>query len=110
MKQLNPNRSYTYKVYKGNIITDDRFEEYLPIRKEQDKRRDKLIKLCKEANIELDLHDPRLVTFPASDSDIEKGYKHSYQWRSAFYVKGNYPDWYFYQTVNQVKPMPLDKV
>ncbi len=110
MQELNPNRKYTHKTMKGSIVTDDRFEQYLPIRKEQDKRRKKLVGLCEQAGIKLELGEPRLISFPAGETDLGKGYEHSYQWRSDFYVSGNYPEWYFYQTVNQVKPMPLDRV
>lgn len=98
-RKLRENYNYTHKIYKGQLISDDRWDEQKPIERDQEKKRNKLIDVCEQANVTLKLLDPRIVKFPDSK-----------QLRSTFYVSGNYPDWYFYQTVNQVKPMPLDKI
>jgi len=104
MKTLNPNKTYTQKVYKGQVISDDRFIHRLyneDMIADQEKKRAKLIQVCEDAGIELSLGAPYNLTWIEPES---------HQIRSTFYLKGNYPEWYFYQTVNQVYAMPLKRL
>ena len=121
MKTLNPNKTYPQKVYKGQVISDDRFIHRLyneDMTADQEKKRAKLIQVCEDAGIELSLGEPYNLTWeeritPAHQlgeylipESIEP---ESHQIRSTFYLIGNYPEWYFYQTVNQVYAMPLSQ-
>ena len=90
---------YTHKVYRGELISDDRFIEDMTADHEQ--KREKLIQVCKDAGIELSLGNPFNLTFPPDCSPND-----THQIRSRFYLKGSYPEQYFYK-VNQVYPMPL---
>ena len=98
-KQLNPNRKYTHKIYRGQLVSTDWLIKPESMFDHQERLREKLIKVCIKENVKLQLGNSYPLHFP---DDVE-------QIRSTFHVSGDYPEWYFYQTINQVKPCPLDR-
>ena len=99
-QKLNPNRKYTHKIFKGQLISTDWLIKPMTMKDHQEKLRKELPLVCEKAGIKLELNDPYPLSFPDDTKQI----------RSTFWVSGNYPEWYFYQAVNQVKPCPLDRV
>jgi hypothetical protein len=99
-RELKANYNYTHKTFKGQLVSTDFLIEPMSLEDHQREIREKLIASCKEANIELELNEPYPLHWPDGGDQI----------RSNFWVRGKYPEWYFYQTVNKAKPCPLDRI
>lgn len=88
--------------YEGELISNNR--RINNVEKHHEILRNSLKKVCKEANLMIVLDDPYKVFFPLEDGG------ESMQIRTTYYLAGKFPKWYFYQTINKVKPTRLKRL